>query len=170
MRTKQLSVVAGALLLCVETQGFRRREVSVEIPLQAMGKPRERTGFDFGREPGFDGPTPDDPGTLRYVFSEDDFESGCPADQVKKPLPLYTGAKGARGPGMYTSRAQKGIALHYVSEKPLWSSLRSLEIAPVLTSEEVEVEIPGKPVYYLALPFAFAFDAVFFLLTLGLLL
>lgn len=161
---------SGALLLCLEVRAFQRREVSVEVPLQAMGKPRERTGFDFGRERGFDGPSPDDPKTLRYVFLEEDFEDGCPDDEIDRPLPIYTGKKGARGPGVYTSKGRQGLALHYLSAKPLWTSLRDLEIAPVLGSEEVEVEVPGKPIYYLALPFAFAFDVVFTLLSFGLLL
>lgn len=163
------TLASGALLLCLEVRSFQRREVSVEVPLHAMGKPRERTGFEFGRERGFDGPSPDDPTTLRYVFFEDDFQPGCPED-VKRPLPIYTAARGSRGPGLYTSRAAQGLALHYVSEKPLWSSLRNLEIAPVLASDEVEVEVPGRPIWYVALPFAFAFDAVFFLFTLGLLI
>jgi hypothetical protein len=159
---------SGALLLCVELRSFQRRQVSVEVPLQAIGKPRERTGFDFGREPGFDGPSPDDPSALRYVFNEDDFEPGCPEDEIDKPLPIYTSKRGSRGPGVYTSRVGRSLALHYVSAKPIWSSLRDLEIAPVLGNEEVEVEVPGKPIYYLALPFAFVLDTVFALFTLGL--
>ncbi len=163
------SLASGALLLCLEVRSFQRRVMNVEIPLHAMGKPRERTGLDFGREPGFDGPSPDDPATLRYVFLGDDLQPGCP-EEVGKPVPIYTGDRGSRGAGLYTSRAPQGVALHYVSAKPVWSSLRNLEIAPVLGTEEVEVEVPGKPVWYLALPFAFAFDAVFFLFTLGLLI
>jgi uncharacterized protein YceK len=62
----------------------------------------------------------------------------------------------------------RSLALHYVSAKPIWSSLRDLEIEPVLGNEEVEVEVPGKPIYYLALPFAFVLDTVFALFTLGL--
>ena len=88
---------------------------------------------------------------------------------VAKPLPIYTGPKGARGPGLYTARSDEGLALRYVSAKPLWSSLRELEIAPVLESDEVEVEVPGQPLYYLALPFAVALDGVFALFYLGLL-
>jgi hypothetical protein len=158
---------SGALLLCLEIRSFRREQVHVEVPLDAIGKPRERTGFDFGREKGFDGPSPDDPGSLRYVFPQEDFDEGCP--DPDRPLPIYTGAKGSRGPGIYTARGQNGIGVRYLSEKPLWSSLREIEIAPVLETTEIEVEVPGKPLYYLALPFALAFDAVAALFYVGLL-
>ena len=103
------------------------------------------------------GPSPDDP-ALRYVVPQEDFEEGCP--DPDRPLPIYTGAKGSRGPGVYTMRGQNGLTLRYLSAKPLWSSLREIEIAPVLETTEIEIEKPGKPLYYLALPFAFVLDTL----------
>src|SRR5262245_41362640 len=64
----------GMLLLCLELRGFKKEQATIEIPVQALGEPRKRTGFDFGRQKGFDGPTPDDPSVLRYVFVQDDLE------------------------------------------------------------------------------------------------
>jgi hypothetical protein len=153
---------SGALRLCLQLRDWRRKQMSVEIPLASLAReePRQRTGFEFGRQPGFDGPAPDDPSTLRYVFLEEQLAPGCPP--TSKSLPIYSTQRSAsdRGPGMYTTRTANGLKLVYRSEKPIWSTLRSIELAPVLSDAEREVQIPGKPVYWLALPFALTFDAL----------
>ncbi len=151
---------SGALLVCVETLTSldAREQVHVLVPLQKLASLQDRRSLEFARDAGFDSAAATDTSALRYVFFARQLMPGCP--EVEPSLPIHaSAADGARDPGIYTTPGEKGLSLRYHSSDALWSTLRDVDLAPVL---EGEVDRPGtgNPGYWLVLPFALLADAL----------
>ena len=152
---------SGALLVCLETlTSFDTRdEVHVEVPLQMLGALQERTSLQFQRDAGFDSAAAADTAALRYVFFANQLKPGCPDAERQLPVHAAAAADGSREAGIYTTPAEKGVALRYHSDDALWSSVRDVDLAPVLAGD-IERQGQGNPTYWLVLPFAVLFDAL----------
>jgi hypothetical protein len=156
---------SGALLVCVETLTTldEREQLHVEVPLNKLAALQERGSLDFGRDAGFDSAAATDTEALRYVFFANQLTAGCP--DAANQVPVHSGATfaAAASPGMYVLPAEKGITVRYHSPDPLWSSVRDVDLAPVIAGEKT-VQGQGNGAYWLVVPFAALFDGLFFYL------
>ncbi len=152
---------SGALLVCVETLTSldTRDQVHLEVPLQKLAALRDRTSLRFASDAGFDSSAASDTAALRYVFFASQLRPGCPDAEPSIPVQASAASDGASGAVLYAMPAQKGVSLRYHSPEALWSSVRDVDLAPVLLGD---VEKPGRgnPAYWLVLPFAALFDVL----------
>jgi hypothetical protein len=159
--TRAAELDSGALLVCVETLTSleTRDQVHVEVPLQKLASFQDRASLQFGRDAGFDSAAAAETAALRYVFFASQLRPGCPEAAKQVPVHAAAAVDGSSDPGLYTAPSGKGVSLRYRSSAALWSSVRDVDLAPVLAGE-VQRDGTGTPSYWLVLPFAVLFDAL----------
>lgn len=162
--TRAAELDSGALLVCVETLTSleTRDQVHLEVPLQKLASFQDRASLQFGRDAGFDSAAAADTAALRYVFFASALRPGCPEGEKQIPVRAADADGGSSDPGVYTTASEKGVSLRYHSSEALWSSVRDVDLAPVLAGE-LERQGQGNPSYWLVLPFSVLFDALLFL-------